>query len=263
MSITGFSSDYFVLNPQFQNSYSYASNNPVNNIDPDGRRISDYTQDGTNPGSDGQYTMGDTMGYYKGTPLYAGSGAPLYNGPIETQCAAGTQRIFSNSFGINIGPVGSALNMQNLGKNKPATFAKLDNSMLPAENDIIVWKGGAPGSATGMYGHVGVIAQVDYDSDKNEGTVWTIEQNSNRKTNLYGYPITRGSNGHYNVSTGGPLKTAAILRPTTLPGSNSLNYSQFVGSQTNQSTQNSSKVTVTANTQWYTNTITSIKSIWR
>ncbi len=44
MSITGFSSDYFVLNPQYQNSYSYVGNNPVNNVDPDGKAVYIYTK---------------------------------------------------------------------------------------------------------------------------------------------------------------------------------------------------------------------------
>ena len=44
MSINGFNSDYFLTNPQFQNSYSYAGNNPVNNVDPDGKAVYVYTK---------------------------------------------------------------------------------------------------------------------------------------------------------------------------------------------------------------------------
>jgi RHS repeat-associated protein len=39
MAINGFSSDRFLLDPQAQNSYSYGKNNPVNNVDPDGKFV--------------------------------------------------------------------------------------------------------------------------------------------------------------------------------------------------------------------------------
>ena len=63
MAITGFSTDYFIMNPQFQNSYSYGGNNPVNNVDPDGKRV--YVWPGTFHGEAGWNPMCDAQGIYQ------------------------------------------------------------------------------------------------------------------------------------------------------------------------------------------------------
>lgn len=39
VSITGFNTDYFLLNPQYQNAYAYSANDPVNKVDPDGKAV--------------------------------------------------------------------------------------------------------------------------------------------------------------------------------------------------------------------------------
>jgi RHS repeat-associated protein len=82
MSINGFSSEYFLMNPQFQNSHSYGGNNPVNNVDPDGKVviIINGTQFfGKYTGAGRNWTSPNLMNVIKSDPNFSGQAVGYFN----------------------------------------------------------------------------------------------------------------------------------------------------------------------------------------
>lgn len=218
MSIYGFITDAFLVDPQNQNSYSYVGNNPVNMIDPDGNSRADYTLDLTKVvDASGRYNENVYMGTYKGVPLYSrwNNYMPHDNDGLRNQCAQGVKTIYSKAFGINIGQVGTAANMFNVlqsGDYKNQFSANVQGSnVMPKENDILIWEGGLSGS-----GHTGIISQIDWNSKTNTGIIWLVEQNYvDKLTNERSLKFSKNSNGGYVVENGSKdLTVKGWVHPT-------------------------------------------------
>ncbi len=211
--------------PQTLNSYSYVTNNPLRYIDVTGQKRTDYVSPATPPTAPGQ-----PAGTYKGVQLYAGDGSPS---PSNAQCVVAVQNLYRALFGIDLRyGLGAAYNYADLSavsKGQISHYAQ-GSSTMPQENDIITWGGGA-------YGHIGLISEVDYNSQTNTGTVYTVEQNHNltNQTFKYGLTGTIGADGqlHYYVN-GNPL---SWQRPSNESAPSNQQSSTTGDSNTNQSQQ--------------------------
>ncbi len=195
-------SKQLLVEPQLQNSYSYAGNNPIRYMDPTGGARTDYVQIPLAPGvinTNTIYPENSIMGYYKGVPLYAGAGAPNYDGAIFTQCVEGVKRIYDQGFFENIDTqYGTAFNMMDrISKSFSNNFESRyqGNSSMPQENDILVY--GDMNNESGNPGHVSVIAEVEFNSKTNSGSIWTIDQNRSQITNLFKHTFEKRDGGFY------------------------------------------------------------------
>ena len=192
-----------IVNPQSLNMYSYAQGNPIIGKDPSGLSLSEFS---AVPEPAQGFAPGDAMAYYSGVPIYShGNLAPLDDGNIY-QCVGFAQRFVQAQSGLNLSSIGdavaygnqSALNAKLSGSNGMAIAYPNGGAMMPEENDLITWSDGA-----GNPGHVGVIVQVDFDSETGAGTVWTAEQNWNRNKALFQQKLIRDSQGNYTIGPRG------------------------------------------------------------
>ena len=165
-----------LADPQSFNVYSYAQGNPIIGKDPTGLSLTEYS---TTLEPAGGFSAGDVMGQYRGVSIYShGTYSPLDDGNIY-QCVGFARRFVQGQSGLNLGGIGnavaygdqSALNAKLTGSNGMAIAYPNGGAMMPQENDLITWSDGA-----GNPGHVGVIARVDFNSQKGMGTVWTASK---------------------------------------------------------------------------------------
>lgn len=183
----------FLANPQSLNSYSYALNNPIALIDPFG--LSTAT---VNPMPDSGWQLDDVMGQFNGVTAY-------YNGIGSARkahsCVEYAKRYWSEIYGINnIGSVGTAKNMWNtvdiINKNlaeagSTYTVVKHNNGqefLLPKTGDLLFW-------TDGLYGHVMVVSEANFDNHTNKGYVEIIDQNASNKA-LSRYNIDKTEQGY-------------------------------------------------------------------
>jgi RHS repeat-associated protein len=188
-----------LTDPQSLNVYSYAQGNPITGKDPLGLSLQQYS---AAPVPAGGFDAGDTMANYIGVPTYShGSYTPL-DDANSYQCVSFARRFVQSRSGLDLGGIGnavaygnqSALNAKLAGTNGMAIAYANGGSMMPQENDLITWSDGA-----GNPGHVGVIMQVDFNSEKGTGTVWTAEQNWSRNSSKFQQTLTRDANGNYTI----------------------------------------------------------------
>jgi RHS repeat-associated protein len=216
-----------LADPQSFNVYSYAQGNPITGKDPTGLSLAEYS---AMPANVGGFSAGDEMATYRGVPIYShGAYGPLDDGNIY-QCVGFAQRFVQDQSGLNLGGIGnavaygdqSALNAKLAGTNGMAIAYANGGSMMPQENDLITWTDGA-----GNPGHVGVIVQVDFNSQKGAGSVWTAEQNWNRNKALFQQTLTRDTNGNYTIkprSQGSSYQVQGWTRYGSVNTSGSVSY---------------------------------------
>ena len=204
------SGDFDLSDPQSMNGYSYVTNNPLRYRDPDGERKEDFIA-----ASQSASRVGQQSGNYKGVPIYAGNGTyrPNSADSQRSQCVTGVQNLYQSLFGINIryglGAARNYADLSKISKGAIATYAQ-GSTMMPQENDIITWNGGA-------YGHIGMIVETHFDSKTGIGTVSTLEQNRGLNNQIFDYKMTgsRGVDGktHYSVEGFGNYSVMSWQRP--------------------------------------------------
>ncbi len=202
--------DFDLSDPQSMNSYSYVTNNPLRYRDPDGQRKEDFIA-----ASQAASRVGQQSGSYKGVPIYAGNGTYRANSPDSqrSQCVTGVQNLYQSLFGINIryglGAARNYADLSKISKGAIATYAQ-GSTMMPQENDIITWNGGA-------YGHIGMIVETNFDAKTGVGTVSTLEQNRGLNNQIFDYKMTgsRGADGktHYSIEGFGNYSVMSWQRP--------------------------------------------------
>ena len=188
-----------LIDPQQQNSYSYARNNPIVLSDPLGLSSATY-----NPIPSGGWRFGQLMGSFKGVNAYyngIGSGSMTYS------CVEFAKRYQSQIFGItNIGPVGDARAMWNnidvinerLSASKSQyTFTKTQNgsNSLPGEGDLLFW-------TEGKYGHVMVVTESAFDNATGKGHVEIIDQNASKQA-VRSLAVEKSDHGYSIVKNNG------------------------------------------------------------
>jgi len=164
-----------LIDPQQQNSYSYARNNPINLSDPGGESLEDYEAYPTV----GYYSRGAMQGSYMGVPIYSNGGDDSIS---KYQCVVFVKSFVKSQYGLEFGGFGNGgqyadqERYNTMMNNQPGSFTVYQNggTELPKENDIISWLGSENG-------HVGIVVQTDFDSATGTGTLWTAEQNQNYK----------------------------------------------------------------------------------
>lgn len=122
--------------------------------------------------------------------------------PDNLQCVAFVKNFSKSENSINLNGTGNAVaygsqnaintSMRSNGNSGYLTVYKNGGSIMPQENDIISWSGNGAG-------HVGVIAEVSFNSKSGTGYVYTVEQNVNRGQALFSQSLTRNSDGTFSV----------------------------------------------------------------
>jgi len=193
------SPEEYLTDPQQANSYSYSRNNPLRFVDRTGERVSEYQPYYSSYGNM-SYREGDVMGSYRGTNLYS-RGSNTVKG-THYQCTDLAKRFSKAQYGLDLGGTGDGREYGN--PNNESSNSTFKNNytvnsngsgVMPQENDLISWSGGENG-------HVGVIAEVVFDSDSGTGYVYTLEQNALSSQGLYAQRLTRT-----NDSNGNPVYT--------------------------------------------------------
>lgn len=215
----------FLRDPQQFNTYSYARNNPLVLFDPTGEKVAEFQPYFSSGGS---YAIGDLLGTYRGTSIYSG-GSLTGSGNHSYQCVSFCKQFASSEYGVNLGGTGNGVdygNQANLDRSfaannsgNPGRYAAYSNggNVMPQENDIISWSGGT-------YGHVGVIAEVYFNSKTNSGMVYSLEQNAKKDQALFSQPFSRNKDGTYTVSGRGSYSVQGWARyenQSMMPGSES------------------------------------------
>ena len=143
------------------------------------------------------YNSGDRLGQYRGTVIYSG-GILTGTSQSAAQCVDFAKAFASTQFGTNLNGTGNAVDYgsQNaissaFGANNLSSLGgyrvyENSGSAMPQENDIISWSGGGGG-----LGHVGIIAEVQFNNKTGQGYVYTLEQNARRDQALFPQPVTR------------------------------------------------------------------------
>src|SRR3989344_4263300 len=220
--LTGKSQQEILMNPQNLNSYSYANNNPVTNSDPSGNYVSEtqlYSLIG------GKFDSGGIIASYRGINILSG-GASTGTPKSAYQCAPLVSQFINAQYGFPT-PLPSALDYGNVSKlnskvpsSKGGNFSVYQNgdSTMPQQNDILSWT-----SSNQKYGHVGVIAEVEFNPYTNTGTVYTLEQNVQRGNALFsqtfskvdgGYKINGGPKDGEGVQGWARYSAQALIAPT-------------------------------------------------
>ncbi len=169
----------FLSDPQQLNLYSYARNNPMRYNDPDGRAISDYEEGTPDIGKTG-YSLGTVQGTYMGVPIYANGGK--YG--TKYQCVGFAIAFIKSQYSYDFKGFGNGVDYGDQARYDAKTkdglgsFKVYQNggTELPQENDIMSWR-----NTGSKYGHVGIVVQTDFDTEKGRGTLWTAEQNQGNK----------------------------------------------------------------------------------
>lgn len=184
-----------LADPQRLNAYSLVRNNPLRFVDDEGKAARDFQRAfPTTPvfarglqryGAGNRpllgFASGERMGAYKGVSVLAnGYNGGSGQGDLRYQCVGFVKSFYQQTYNVAIGKVGTAQRMTDIdvlnGALPPATtkqFVSYENrktAVAPQDDDIIGWHGGA-------YGHVGVVANVHFDSARNQGYVDVVEQN--------------------------------------------------------------------------------------
>ncbi len=204
----------FLIDPQQLNSYSYGRNNPLILVDPTGNKVSEY-QPYSPSGSN--YQLRDLIGEYRGTSIF--SRGPLDSTQSPFQCVDLVKKFVDKQFNVSL--TGNAVDYGNQNKlnevfqkNNPNNSGSMSvytngGNNMPQENDIISWSGGT-------YGHVGIIAEVQFDNNSGKGWVYSVEQNYGNQKGLFAQSFTRtyDSNGKsiYTVSGRNDLQTQGWAR---------------------------------------------------
>ncbi|PIZ70845.1 hypothetical protein COY07_06070 [Candidatus Peregrinibacteria bacterium CG_4_10_14_0_2_um_filter_43_11] len=187
--------------PQTLNKYSYARNNPVRYVDPTGEKVSDY-QPYLALGD--QYISGELLGTYKGVNITSPGSAGSWDHPY--QCVSFVKDFVLHNYNLNLNWTGNAVDYGNEvklnaalsqnHKNAPVSgqYKVYNNgeSVMPQEDDIISWSGGA-------VGHVGIIAEVVFNDEKGTGQIYTIEQNYSGHNGLFSQSFTRTNDENGNA----------------------------------------------------------------
>lgn len=179
-----------LANPQYLNSYSYAGNNPMSFIDFLG--LSTAT---VNPMPENGWQFGNEMGQFNGVKAY-------YNGigslDIRRSCVEYAKRYLSETKGLELGTVYDPNYMWNntdkvnAGISKsPYTLLKYKNGqgfVLPREGDLLIW-------TDKHNGHVMIVTESSFDTNKNHGYVEIIDQNANVQA-VRKFDVVRTDNGY-------------------------------------------------------------------
>ncbi len=186
----------FLADPQQLNSYSYARNNPVDLVDRDGNKVSEFQPYYS---SNEFYNYGDKYGNYRGLDIVS-AGDRSGDGDHNYQCVSLAKSFASNEYNIDLGGTGDARAYGNQSSfkdfnNKDSgdyTVYKNGGDIMPQENDIISWSGGS-------WGHVGVITEVSFNEKTNTGYVYTLEQNYSGKQALYTQKLNKSYSDNGNM----------------------------------------------------------------
>ena len=92
-----------LTNPQSQNSYGYANDNPITGKDPSGRTVWEY-QPYLSAGSN--YVRDETLGSYRGQDIRS-RGPNVLSLESSYQCVDFARDFAQNQFGISIGGIGA------------------------------------------------------------------------------------------------------------------------------------------------------------
>ena len=198
-------------NPQSLNSYSYAEGNPIVKKDPTGLAVSEYQPYIYSNGP----SFGDIIGSYRASNIYSRGSLSSGSPANPYQCTVFANDFTQKQFGVGLTGNGNNISFRkDSGSSGIASTYKNGGAMMPQENDVISWSGGT-------YGHVGIVAQVQFSPESGVGHVYTAEQNWGTTNGLFVQTLTRSSDGTYSVSGRGDYSVQGWSRyeknQSTLP----------------------------------------------
>jgi RHS repeat-associated protein len=194
-----------LLDPQQMNFYSYGRGNPIRFTDADGKKVWDFQPyvpaDGKN------YAIREAFGAYFNTTIFSAGTLAGRNEIKELQCVDLVKRFANDKFNIDLGlnsnsaRVGAsaidyanqaALNRTMKANNNSGylTFYQNGGSIMPQENDVLVWSGHTNG-------HVGVVMEVNFYEKTGRGTVYTLEQNFRGQQAVFAQQFEKRDGGYF------------------------------------------------------------------